>query len=203
MLNVIAVSSFSAIGGLLFGLDLGYLSGCMAMASFRDDVNDGLALDDSTAGAVTSVFSIGAILSSFPPVAGAAADHLGRKGAIGLGALLFSAGALLQGSAHGLARIYLGRVISGAAIGLLSVNVPLYQGELAPPSLRGAMVALYQLAITAGIMLAFWLNYAVENMPGGWRATRAHYSAHGAHSSPRHLCTLLTTAVCTVCATGG
>jgi sugar porter (SP) family MFS transporter len=160
---------FSAIGGLLFGLDLGYMSGILAMASFHHDVNGDEPLDDATAGAVTAVFSLGAILSSLPPVAGAVVDGLGRKGAICLGALLFSAGAFLQGVAHGLRLIYAGRIVSGAAIGLLSVNVPLYQGELAQPRLRGSMVALYQLAITAGIMIAFWLNYAVERAPGGWR----------------------------------
>ena len=160
---------FSAIGGLLFGLDLGYMSGILAMASFQHDVNSDGPLDDATTGAVTAVFSLGAVISSFPPVAGAFVAGLGRKGAIVFGALLFTAGALLQGTAGSLGPIYSGRIISGAAVGLLSVNVPLYQSELAQPHLRGSMVALYQLAITAGIMASFWLNYAVESVPGGWR----------------------------------
>lgn len=167
--RVVFVSLFSAIGGLLFGLDLGYLSGCLVMVSFRDDINGGAPINDATAGAVTSIFSLGAIMASFPPVAGMIVDHVSRKGAIVLGALLFAAGALLQGAAHGWTSIYAGRVISGCSIGLLSVNVPLYQGELAQPHMRGSMVALYQLAITAGIMIAFWLNYAVEALPSGWR----------------------------------
>lgn len=168
-MKIVLIGLFSAIGGLLFGLDLGYISGIMAMASFHEDVNGGVPLDDVTTGSVTAIFSVGAVVSSFPPVAGALVGLLGRKGAICLGAVLFSLGALLQGLAHGLGRIYVGRVISGAAIGLLSVNVPLYLGELAQAHVRGSMVALYQLAITAGIMVAFWLNYAVEAAPGGWR----------------------------------
>ena len=155
----VAVCAFTAIGGMLFGLDLGYISGIEAMSSFHDDVNGGSPLDDVTAGLVTSVFSLGAIVSSFPPVAGAIVNRVSRKGAIVFGAILFSLGALTQGVATGgLRLVFAGRVVSGASIGVLSVNVPLYQSEIAPPHLRGGLVSLYQLAITAGIMIAFWLK---------------------------------------------
>jgi len=166
---VLKVGSFAAIGGLLFGLDLGYIAGILAMPSFSNDVNGGLPLDDVTAGAITSVFSLGAMVSSFPPMASLVVDRFSRKGAIVLGAILFCAGALLQAFAFGLQMICAGRIVSGMAIGLLSVNVPLYQGEMALPHLRGGLISLYQLAITAGIMMAFWINYAVEAQPGGWR----------------------------------
>jgi hypothetical protein len=37
--------------------------------------------------------------------------------------------------------------------------VPLYNAEIAPPEVRGSLVALQQLAITFGIMISFWIDY--------------------------------------------
>lgn len=44
--------------------------------------------------------------------------------------------------------------------------VPLYNAELAPPEVRGALVAVQQLAITFGIMVSFWIGYGT-NFIGG------------------------------------
>ena len=52
------------------------------------------------------------------------------------------------------------------AIGAMSVNVPNYNAEVAPPEVRGSLVALQQLAITAGIMVSFWIDYGCNNIGG-------------------------------------
>ena len=52
------------------------------------------------------------------------------------------------------------------AIGAMSVNVPNYNAEVAPPEVRGSLVALQQLAITAGIMVSFWIDYGSNNIGG-------------------------------------
>jgi sugar porter (SP) family MFS transporter len=44
--------------------------------------------------------------------------------------------------------------------------VPLYNAEIAPPEVRGSLVALQQLAITFGIMVSFWIDYGT-NFIGG------------------------------------
>ena len=67
--------------------------------------------------------------------------------------------------------MHCGRFIAGASIGILSTNVPVYQSEVAAPHQRGALVAAYQLAITLGISLAFWLNWALEGLRNGWRVS--------------------------------
>ena len=54
----------------------------------------------------------------------------------------------------------------GLAIGAISVNVPNYNAEVAPPEVRGSLVALQQLAITAGIMVSFWIDYGTNNIGG-------------------------------------
>lgn len=48
----------------------------------------------------------------------------------------------------------------------MSVNVPNYNAEVAPPEVRGSLVALQQLAITAGIMVSFWIDYGTNNIGG-------------------------------------
>ena len=56
--------------------------------------------------------------------------------------------------------------LPGMAIGAMSVNVPNYNAEVAPPEVRGSLVALQQLAITAGIMVSFWIDYGTNNIGG-------------------------------------
>ena len=43
--------------------------------------------------------------------------------------------------------------------------------ELAPPEVRGSLVALQQLAITFGIMVSFWIDYGT-NFIGGTGETQ-------------------------------
>lgn len=48
----------------------------------------------------------------------------------------------------------------------MSTIVPTYNAEVAPPEIRGSLVALQQLAITAGIMVSFWIDYGTNNIGG-------------------------------------
>jgi MFS family permease len=49
--------------------------------------------------------------------------------------------------------------MTGMGVGSLSMIVPMYNAECAPPEVRGAMVGMQQMAITTGIMIAFWIDY--------------------------------------------
>jgi MFS family permease len=51
------------------------------------------------------------------------------------------------------------RLITGFGVGAASMINPLYVAENAPRAIRGGLTGLYQLFITMGIMLAFWINY--------------------------------------------
>lgn len=50
-------------------------------------------------------------------------------------------------------------------VGSLSMIVPMYNAEIAPPEVRGALVALQQLSITLGIMVSFWIDYGTVSFP--------------------------------------
>ncbi|GKT83698.1 general substrate transporter [Colletotrichum tofieldiae] len=99
-------------------------------------------------------------------VNGPIADGLSRRWTILLANVIFLIGSIIQAASVNVPMIFVGRFIAGVSIGQLSMVVPLYLSELAPPNLRGSLVALQQLGITVGIMVAFWLDYGTQHIGG-------------------------------------
>lgn len=62
--------------------------------------------------------------------------------------------------------LYAGRFFTGIGVGFLSAIGPLYNAELAPPEVRGFLVALQQLMTTVGILLAYWTAYGTSHIDG-------------------------------------
>jgi sugar porter (SP) family MFS transporter len=192
-----AVALFSALGGFLFGLDIGYIGPILEMNSFRNVMNDGNAISSGDEALIVALFGIGAIISTFPPVNAFLMDKFGRKWNIIGGAILFAVGAIIQAVASVMWLFEVGRVVGGMAVGVMSVASPMYQTEVSPRQTRGALVALYQLAITFGILVANLIAKAFENdNDDGFRLTLwpqvgiAAFLAIGMFfmpESPRHL----------------
>jgi MFS family permease len=65
---------------------------------------------------------------------------------------------LLTDASGGHSSIFGGRFATGLGVGSLSMIVPMYNAEVAPPEVRGSLVALQQLAIAFGIMISFWID---------------------------------------------
>lgn len=122
-----------------------------------------------SAGFIVGIFSIGCIISSLPPISAHCINVWGRKNSIIIGSGTFLAGSALQVLASSILMILCGRFIAGLSIGLLSAVVSLYQSELAPPALRGCLTSVYQLMITAGILLAAVIDHFLVHLDGGWR----------------------------------
>ena len=86
----------------------------------------------------------------------ALADRFGRKRTIQFGGCVGLVGAILQTAAQNIATFIAGRVIAGAASGIMLTTVQVYQSEIAPPSVRGRMIAFQILALTvAGTCASF------------------------------------------------
>merc|ERR1712203_389103 len=88
---------------------------------------------------------------------------------MGEGSAVFIVGSLIQGTATGSVQLLIGRFVAGMSIGLLSSVIVLYQSELAPAHLRGALSTLYQLGITFGILLAAFIDQFLVDRSEGWR----------------------------------
>ncbi|GMF08056.1 unnamed protein product [Ambrosiozyma monospora] len=68
---------------------------------------------------------------------------------------------------------FIGRIISGLAVGAISVICPMFIAETSPKAIRGTLVSCYQLMITGGIFLGYCTTYGTKtHYPGGseeWR----------------------------------
>ena len=65
------------------------------------------------------------------------ADFLGRRWTIVIGSLIFLLGGGLQTGAMVLGELMAGRFLAGLGVGFLTMIIPLYQAEIAHPSIRG------------------------------------------------------------------
>jgi MFS family permease len=113
-----------------------------------------LANDPTLQGWMVAVLTLGAMFGAF--VNGPITDRISRRWDLLLANAVFLVGSIIQCAAANVEMIFIGRFFAGLAIGQLSMVVPLYLGELAPPNIRGSLIALQQLGITVGIMVAFW-----------------------------------------------
>ena len=92
-------------------------------------------------------------------MAGPAGDYLGRRGTIMLGAIVFCLGGGLQTGAQNIHYLWSGRFIAGVGVGFLITLVPMYQAELAHPSIRGRITSLQQFMLGVGALVASWVSY--------------------------------------------
>lgn len=116
----------------------------------------------------TSMWSIAvAIFCATGPIGatlgGKWADTKGRKTSIMYGAVLYIVGGLLQTLAPGMITVVLGRAVIGAATGVTMSTVPVYLGELAPPTLRGTIGTMTQFSLVVGIFFADLMAFIFGN----------------------------------------
>lgn len=129
--------------------------------------------DQTKMGWLTSILELGAWVGTI--YSGFLAEIISRKYAILVNVAIFMIGVVIQATAvtsSGPQSILGGRFITGMGVGSLSMIVPMYNAEVAPPEVRGALVGLQQLAITTGIMISFWIDYGT-NFIGGTGETQS------------------------------
>ncbi|RLU24896.1 hypothetical protein DMN91_002987 [Ooceraea biroi] len=105
---------------------------------------------------VSSLLALGAMFSAVP--SGPMADKLGRKKSLLLLTVPFLLSWAIIVVASSLWLINVARFIVGIGVGTACVLVPTYISEIAEISTRGMLGALFQLALTIGILLAFILG---------------------------------------------
>lgn len=151
---------FGALGGLLFGYDLGVVAGALLL------IKPEFGLRAIEVGLVTSSLLVGCMIGALG--GGRLADAMGRRGLVVAAGAVFGVGCLIAAVAPDLAIIVTGRFVMGLAVGALSMTVPIYLSEIAPARARGALSGLNQLMISSGILVAYLVNLGLSGA-GQWR----------------------------------
>lgn len=143
----------AATGGFLFGFDMAVISGVLPIMQKQ------FALTAEQEGWLVSSALVGCIIGV--AASGTLSDRLGRKKLLLVAALFFLVSATASGLLQTFGSIIWARILGGLGVGIASNIVPLYLSEIAPARKRGRYVTYYQLAITAGILMAYLSNYSL------------------------------------------
>jgi SP family xylose:H+ symportor-like MFS transporter len=185
---VIGLTFVATLGGLLFGYDTAVISGAVSSidANFIDPLNLPETARSSLSGWTVSSALFGCIIGAI--VAGWVSKAIGRKGGMMVAGALFLISAF--GSAYpefglgpigamgpkALTPFILYRILCGVGVGIASMLSPLYIAEIAPSQIRGRLVSFNQLSIVGGILLVYFVNWAIASQGDelwirttGWR----------------------------------
>jgi len=157
---VYLAAAISALGGMLFGYDIGVISG--AILFIKKDFSLSAGLEEIVVSSVLLGSLVGAVGG------GILADRLGRRKLLIVTAAVFGLGAIGAALAPDTAWLIIARVVAGAAIGVASFVAPLYISEIAPVDIRGKLVSINQVALTSGIVFSYLIDYAFAGSEA-WR----------------------------------
>ncbi|NWU81725.1 GTR10 protein, partial [Onychorhynchus coronatus] len=161
VLVLLLSATVSLLGGLIFGYELGIISGALLqlqvdfhLSCFKQEV-------------VVSAVLIGALLASL--AGGVLIDRHGRRRAILVSNLVLLVGSLVLTLARSFMVLVIGRMTVGFAISVSSMACCIYVSEMVAAQQRGLLVSLYEAGITGGILLSYALNYVFADVEEGWR----------------------------------
>ena len=157
---VYLAAAISALGGMLFGYDIGVISGAILF------IKKDFSLSPGMEEIVVSSVLLGSLVGA--AAGGILADRLGRRKLLIITAIVFGLGAIGAALAPDTAWLIVARVVAGAAIGVASFVAPLYISEIAPVDIRGKLVSINQVALTSGIVISYLIDYAFAGSQA-WR----------------------------------
>ncbi|MGP8226226.1 MAG: D-xylose transporter XylE [Terracidiphilus sp.] len=182
---VVMLTLIATLGGLLFGYDTAVINGAVDSLKayfidprFADLANPAQAnAANSLRGFVVSSALIGCIIGGL--MGGWVSTHIGRKRGLVIAAVLFLISALGAAApefpfapiGHGgpgyMAAFVIYRILGGMGVGLASMLSPMYIAEIAPPKVRGNLVAWNQFAIIFGMLVIYFVNFGISKMGSG------------------------------------
>jgi len=157
---VYLATAISALGGLLFGYDVGVISGAILF------IKQEFSLSPTMEEIVVSSVLLGSLAGA--AIGGVLADRLGRRKLLIVTAIVFGCGAIGAALAPGTITLVTARLVAGMAIGIASFVAPLYISEIAPVAIRGKLVSINQVALTSGIVISYLIDYAFAGSQA-WR----------------------------------
>jgi MFS transporter, SP family, arabinose:H+ symporter len=148
---VLGISLIAAMGGIMFGFDLGVITGAIPF------VQKQFQLSGFDLGWVVAIFELGAVGGTL--ITAWLADRTGRKKALLLTAFSFIISTIGVTIVSNAFELGIWRFLQGVGVGAVSVLGPMYIAEIAPARMRGKLVSINQLSIIVGFLLATISSY--------------------------------------------
>ncbi|MCP4313078.1 MAG: sugar porter family MFS transporter [Bacteroidetes bacterium] len=155
------ISLVATLGGLMFGFDVGIISGAIPFIQPYFGWNElqlGWGVSSILLGAIAGAFGTGSLTEKY-----------GRKRLLISVALFFAISCAGMALARNESPFIAFRVLGGLAVGAVSVLSPMYVAEVAPRKIRGTLITAYQLAITMGILISYLVNFGLHEVENNWR----------------------------------
>lgn len=141
------IGSATASFGLLFGFSTAIIAGVL------EPIVSTFKLTAEQAGITVAILVISCFVGAI--AAGPISARIGRRPTLALATLLAAGGYTQILLEDGYWAFFLARILIGLAVGLSSMVMPMFAGEAAPARYRGAVVSLFQLTITLGMLTAY------------------------------------------------
>lgn len=138
--------TISGMGGALYGYDLGIIGAALLY------LDKSISLTEQQTSLIVAAVLGGGTISCL--LAGVFADLFGRRTIALVSAVLFLISVVLICVSNGFLTLISGRLLQGLSAGMIVLVIPLYLAECLPAAVRGRGTAIFQLALTIGIMAA-------------------------------------------------
>ncbi|PHH62780.1 hypothetical protein CDD81_6672 [Ophiocordyceps australis] len=165
LINIVAATAliFEGYNQGVFGT----VSGTPGFIDMAHIGHDGIVTNTTKQGGLAAAYYFGAMWGCF--VGGFVGDAIGRKRGTLVGTVFGILGAALQASSSNASMFICGRVVAGIGIGFMNAIVLPWVSELSQSHDRGSNFSLVFVANYLGIVIAYWINFALRNSDTGFR----------------------------------
>ncbi|KAI0069118.1 general substrate transporter [Artomyces pyxidatus] len=159
-----AIAFVAGTGFTLFGYDQGVMSALLSASqwekTFPETVASAAHPQHATLQSfLVAVYEIGCLLGALSNLW--IGDRLGRRKTIAIGGVIMIVGAILQATSFGYAQMVVARIVTGLGNGLNTSTVPSYHAECSSAAKRGSLIMVEGSLITFGIMISYWIDFAL------------------------------------------